>query len=74
MQIICICIVVPLCEEYAFRGVVFGYLKRYGLSFAVIASAFVFGISHASPSQAVYAFMFGVVAGFTDARGHRKSS
>lgn len=63
MQIICICIVVPLAEEYAFRGVVFGYLKRYGLSFGIVASAFVFGISHSSPTQSVYAFMFGIVAG-----------
>ena len=67
MQIICVSFVVPLAEEYAFRGVVFGYLKRYGLSFGIVASAFIFGISHATPSQSVYAFLFGIVAGIVTA-------
>ena len=75
MQIICVCIVVPIAEEYAFRGVVFGYLKKFGLGFAVVASAFVFGISHATPSQGAYAFTFGIVAGIVTAiTGNLKTS
>lgn len=62
INILCTCIFVPVVEEYVFRGVVFGYLKRYGVNFAIVASAVVFGIAHASPVQSVYAFVFGVVS------------
>lgn len=67
MRIINVCIFVPVTEEFVFRGVLFSYLKRYGLSFAVVASAVLFGVAHSSPVQSVYAFVFGLFAAFLSA-------
>lgn len=53
---------VPIAEEYVFRGAVFGALRKYGTNFAVIASAFVFGVMHFSASQSMYAFAFGIIS------------
>lgn len=64
MRVINVCIFVPVAEEFVFRGVIFSYLKKYGLSFAVISSAMLFGVAHSSPVQTVYAFVFGVLAAF----------
>lgn len=60
ISILCTGIFIPIVEEYVFRGVIFSYLRRYGLAFGVVASAVIFGIAHASPTQSVYAFVFGV--------------
>ncbi len=57
---LCAAVFVPLVEEYVFRGVLYSYLKRYGITFGVIASAVIFGIAHTSPTQSVYAFVFGI--------------
>ncbi|MBP3580564.1 MAG: CPBP family intramembrane metalloprotease, partial [Clostridia bacterium] len=64
LRILSTCIFVPLMEEYIFRGVIFGYLRRYGTMFAVIASGAIFGIAHDSPSQSVYALVFGIFSAF----------
>lgn len=60
MSVLITCILVPFAEEYVFRGVLFTYLKRYGLGFGIISSACLFGIAHASPTQTVYALVFGI--------------
>lgn len=54
----------PLIEEFAMRGVVLGNLRKYGDSFAIIASAFVFGMFHANPTQIPFAFMCGLLLGY----------
>lgn len=54
----------PLIEEYAMRGVVLGNLRKYGDGFAIVASAFCFGIFHANPSQIPFAFMCGLLLGY----------
>ncbi len=64
MQIVSTCILVPVAEEYVFRGVIFGCLRRYGLMYGVVASAAVFGIVHSQPSQSVYALVFGMFSAF----------
>jgi len=75
MRIILTCVFVPLAEEYVFRGVLFGFLKRYGLMYGVFASAALFGIAHSSPSQSVYAFVFGLFSAFLTAyTGNIKTS
>ncbi len=53
-------ILVPIVEEYAFRGVIFKTLRKYGTNFAVVASAFAFGIMHFSANQSMFAFAFGL--------------
>lgn len=50
-------------EEFVMRGIVLGVLRRFGDGFAVFASAFVFGIMHASANQIVFAFVVGLVLG-----------
>ena len=62
ISVLCSCVFVPIVEEFVFRGVIFSYLRRFGLGFGVMASAVVFGIAHVSPSQSVYAFVFGLVS------------
>lgn len=57
-------VLVPVIEEFMFRGVVLSYLKRYGTVYAVVASSLLFGIAHSSPEQSVFAFSFGLVAAF----------
>ncbi len=54
------CLFVPVVEEYIFRGVIFTSLKKYGLVFATVSSAICFGIMHATPTQTMYAVIFGI--------------
>lgn len=57
-------ILVPVMEEFAFRGVLFSALRKYGAGFAVFASALVFGLVHLDFSNVVFAFIAGLVFGF----------
>ena len=54
----------PFAEEHIFRGVFLSYLRRHGTSFGIVASALIFGVAHTEPAQAVFAFGFGIMAGF----------
>ncbi len=57
--------VVPaLVEEFACRGVILGFLKPFGNTFAVITSAAVFGILHGNFEQMPFAFTVGLILGF----------
>ncbi len=53
-----------ILEELAFRGVMLRILSPYGKWQAIIISAFVFGSMHINPSQAMFAFAFGIMAGW----------
>ena len=53
-----------LLEEFAFRGVILGSLRRFGDGFAVIISAMLFGITHFYITQIPMAFILGLVMGF----------
>lgn len=54
-------IVSPLAEEMVFRGLVYNRLYRqFGLSFAIIGSAVLFGVYHGNAVQAVYGFILGL--------------
>lgn len=50
----------PLIEEFAMRGVVMQSLRKYGNSFAILATAFCFGIFHGNPTQIPFAFICGL--------------
>jgi len=57
-----ITVMVPICEEFLFRGVIFGELKRVMKGWiAVILSAAVFGFLHGLSVQIGYAFLCGLV-------------
>ena len=53
-----------LLEEFAFRGVILGSLRRFGDGFAVIISALLFGATHFYITQIPMAFILGLVMGF----------
>lgn len=57
-------IVPPLFEEFALRGVLMQNLRKYGDAFAIIASAFVFGLFHGNAVQMPFAFLCGLIIGY----------
>ena len=54
----------PVFEEILFRGLILRTLEPYGKKFAILASAFLFGIFHGNPVQSPYAFAVGLVLGY----------
>lgn len=57
-------IVPPLFEEFAMRGVLMQSLRKYGDAFAIVTSAFVFGVFHGNAVQMPFAFLCGLVIGY----------
>ena len=57
-----------LIEEFALRGIVLGALKKFGLSFAIIASSAMFSIMHGTFSQMPFSFVIGLYLGFVTIR------
>lgn len=55
----------PVVEEIIFRGLVMRGLERYGRKFAIVASALLFGAFHGNIVQSPYAFVVGLVLGYT---------
>ena len=53
-----------LVEEFVFRGLIFGSLKKYGDGFAIFASSILFGLVHGNFEQIPFAFLVGLVLGF----------
>lgn len=61
VNLLFIAIIPALSEEFAFRGVFFHSLKENGKWFAVILSAFFFGMMHLNFNQFSYTFVIGIV-------------
>ncbi len=55
----------PIAEEILFRGLILRTLLPHGKRFAIILSAFLFGIFHGNLVQTPYAFFVGLVLGYT---------
>lgn len=64
LQIILLCVMAPIFEEFAFRGVIMQSMRRYGDGFAIIASALLFGLMHSNTAQTPFAFIMGLVLGY----------
>lgn len=60
-------ILAPISEEILFRGLIQRTLMPYGKKFAVFCSAFAFGLFHGNLLQTPYAFLVGLVLGYTAA-------
>jgi membrane protease YdiL (CAAX protease family) len=58
--VIGIAVIPPLIEEFAMRGVLLSSMKRYGTTFAIFASAFIFGLFHGNLVQIPFAFICGL--------------
>lgn len=58
-------ILAPISEEILFRGVLLRSLQPFGKKFAILASAFLFGIFHGNLVQSPFAFVIGLILGYT---------
>jgi len=58
------CLAAPLFEEIIFRGFVLRTLEPYGKKFAILGSAFLFGIFHGNILQTPFAFAVGLILGY----------
>lgn len=63
MSVLTVACVPALVEEFAMRGIVLGLFRRFGDGFAVLVSAFMFAIMHASVNQIPFAFFVGLALG-----------
>jgi len=65
MQILCLGILVPVCEELVFRGLMYKRMRENaGFVWAMIYTAIVFSFVHVNIVQAIYAFVMAVVFAF----------
>ncbi len=64
LMFLSIAVIPPLIEELALRGIVLSNLRKYGNAFAIIASAFMFGIFHGTAAQILFAFLCGIFFGY----------
>lgn len=51
-------------EEFIFRGITLGFLKKFGSTFAIFISALLFGVMHGNMNQIPFAFLVGIYLGF----------
>ena len=52
----------PFCEEFVFRGEIYGgYKKSGGVVGAILLSSLAFGLMHMNFNQAIYAFVIGIL-------------
>lgn len=54
----------PVVEEILFRGLLLRMMRPYGKLFAIVTTAFLFGMFHGNPVQSPYAFLSGIVLGY----------
>ena len=58
-------IIAPVVEEIIFRGVIQNGLRKYGRLFAIITSSLLFAFFHSDIEQGLFAFLMGLILGFT---------
>lgn len=62
VQVICLGILAPVCEELVFRGLMFKRLRaQTGFLLAAIYSTTIFAVIHGNMVQIIYAFVMGMV-------------
>lgn len=65
ISLLCVGIMPALLEEFAFRGIVLGALRKYmNDGTAIFVSAFVFGLLHGNLQQIPFAFGVGLALGY----------
>ena len=58
-------VISPVAEELLFRGVIYGYLRRFmDLKLAIALSALIFGVYHMNYVQGVYGFLIGCLMAY----------
>lgn len=64
LMLISTAVIPPLVEEFAFRGIILSFLKKFGEGFAIIASSVLFGLIHGNFSQMPFAFSVGLALAY----------
>ncbi len=64
LYLFAISVVPALVEEFAFRGVIMGSLKKYGNAYAIVVSGLLFGLMHGNLIQIPFAAALGCVLGY----------
>ena len=65
LNILTVAVIPALFEEFAFRGVFMGLLKkRFSVSASIIISAAAFGLIHGNFAQMPFAFLMGLILGY----------
>ena len=62
--VIGIVIVIPFLEEWIFRGAILRHLVPYGVNFAIVTQAVLFGLWHSNLYQGIFAFLIGLILGY----------
>ena len=62
--VVALTVVPAVVEEFAFRGVIMGSMKKYGSGFAIVASSVLFGLMHGNIVQIPFATALGLVLGY----------
>ncbi len=60
LMFIGVAVIPPLIEEFSMRGVLMSSMQKYGNRFAMLATAFVFGLFHGNFTQIPFAFICGL--------------
>ena len=65
MAFLAVVILAPIAEEVLFRGIIYGYLRKFfGVKLGILINALVFGAYHMNMVQGVYAFLMGLLFAF----------
>lgn len=68
LYIISTAIVPAFAEEFAYRGILLGVLRKYGDAFAIITSSIIFGAMHGNITQIPFAFILGLILAYVDCK------
>ena len=63
---VAVSIVPAFAEEFGFRGVLMGSLRKYGNGFAIVTSSIMFGLMHGNSTQMIFAFLVGLMFAYID--------
>lgn len=66
--LVVIVIIAPIVEEIIFRKIILDRVRIYGDKFAIIFTAFAFGLFHGNFSQFFYAFALGIIFAYVALR------
>jgi len=58
------CAIPALCEEFMFRGLILGSLRKYGDVIAIVLSSLLFALMHGNFVQIPFAFIVGLIFGY----------
>lgn len=64
LYVITLTVIPAVVEEFAFRGIILGSMKKYGTAYAIIASSVLFGLMHGNIVQIPFATALGMVMAY----------